>query len=118
MAKVTYTYKLVKTSVVPYNNEQYVYPNANNYYTFKIELSPTPSGFAKGKFKVVLENAKFPDGTTIKENLHENVQFSVIYDDILNQNGIVKIETATPVDTGSVTLKADSQIQFSYAIAS
>jgi len=116
-AKNTYTYKLVKSSNVPDASNLYVYPNASNLYYFKILLD-NYNGFAKGKFTIELENAKFTDGTTKLENLYEGYPFQVVYDDVLNQNGIVKITKAEVINASADSLIKGSPTQLSYQIAS
>ena len=86
IAKTTYTYKLVVSSAVPDDNyEPWVYPNADKLYYFHIELSPTPTNVIGtiGNFTVTLQNAKFSDGSTKNTNMHENVDFLVKYDDVI-----------------------------------
>jgi hypothetical protein len=80
IAKDTYTYKLVITNVDISESKQYVYPKINNYYSFKVERTPTVSNgfdFAKGIFNIKLENAKFSDGN-IERSVYENSTFFVI----------------------------------------
>lgn len=114
-AKVTYTYKLEKFSVQPYQN--FVYPNVNQLYSFVVKLNSSPNGGAKGKFKIVLENAKFDDGEVEKE-FYENNQINIIYDDVVNQYGIIKITSATAENATTDSLVAGTPTQISYFIAS
>ena len=119
MAKNIYTYTLVKPNNEPV--EQYVFPNTPNFYGYKIQLSPNPSGFGKGVFEVTLENGKFADGSTILTNIYENQIFNITWDDIANQGniyGIVKISKGSAANTSTDTIKAGSPIQFSHQIAS
>lgn len=117
VAKTTYTYSLVITQGLPSNDKPYVYPNKNNVYYYEIELNPAPpnGSFAIGNFTVTIENGTIQN---VSNPVPENTEFSVMFNDVPNQQGSVKISAATPTDTSAVILKTGSVTGYSCPIAS